>query len=405
MPRILLSDNGPQFVSNFWKEFFSLLQTDIRLTSSYHPQSNGQTERFNRTLIEALRSFVNARHDNWDTFLVHFEFAYNSTVNASTGLSPFILQFAQAPRAPWDSVLEGGETDSIGALSGADLAFALGFETLQNLKRARASLQEAAQRQRVRNALVMRPHQYAVGDEVLLSTENIVLRLASRKLSPKFIGPFRIIELLGKNAVRIEPTGRFKALKDIVNVEYLRPYNIRTENVGPPPHHLSVKPVAVEPLGEWYQIAEILDHRGRPGQGQQCLVRWEGFDASHDSWVQRRDITPKALVAYEEFLRMEPPQVYREGGGCSTMSREKFQKRLESFIGENGKYSVIGSSGSNRTSKARASRGEREEAGARCDGEGALVGPFATSVSASNNEHSVAAGGRRSRKPPGFYRV
>jgi transposase InsO family protein len=405
MPRILLSDNGPQFVSNFWKEFFSLLQTDIRLTSSYHPQSNGQTERFNRTLIEALRSFVNARHDNWDTFLVHFEFAYNSTVNASTGLSPFILQFAQAPRAPWDSVLEGGETDSIGALSGADLAFALGFETLQNLKRARASLQEAAQRQRVRNALVMRPHQYAVGDEVLLSTENIVLRLASRKLSPKFIGPFRIIELLGKNAVRIEPTGRFKALKDIVNVEYLRPYNIRTENVGPPPHHLSVKPVAVEPLGEWYQIAEILAHRGRPGQGQQCLVRWEGFDASHDSWVPRRDITPKALVAYEEFLRMEPPQVYREGGGCSAMSREMFQKRLESFIGENGKYSVIGSSGSNRTSKARGSRGEREETGARCDGAGAPVGPLATSVSASNNEHSVAAGGRRSRKPPGFYRV
>ena len=168
------------------------------MTSSYHPQSNGQTERFNRTLIEALRSFVNARHDNWDTFLVHFEFAYNSTVNASTGLSPFILQFAQAPRAPWDSVLEGGETDSIGALSGADLAFALGFETLQNLKRARASLQEAAQRQRVRNALVMRPHQYAVGDEVLLSTENIVLRLASRKLSPSSSAPFVSLNFLSR---------------------------------------------------------------------------------------------------------------------------------------------------------------------------------------------------------------
>jgi len=64
MPRVLLSDNGPQFTSAFWTEFFSLLQTDIRLTSSYHPQSNGQTERFNRTLIEALRSFVNACHDN-----------------------------------------------------------------------------------------------------------------------------------------------------------------------------------------------------------------------------------------------------------------------------------------------------------------------------------------------------
>ena len=135
MPRVLLSDNGPQFTSAFWTEFFSLLQTDIRLTSSYHPQSNGQTERFNRTLIEALRSFVNARHDNWDQFLVHFEFAYNSTVNASTGFSPFILQFTQAPRAPWDSVLEGGENDSNGPLSGGDLAFSLGFDTLKNLSR------------------------------------------------------------------------------------------------------------------------------------------------------------------------------------------------------------------------------------------------------------------------------
>jgi len=144
MPRVLLSDNSPQFTSEFWTEFFSLLQTDIRLTSSYHPQSNGQTERFNRTLIEALRSFVNARHDNWDQFLVHFEFAYNSTVNASTGFSPFILQFAQAPRAPWDSVLEGGENNSNGPLSGGDLAFSLGFDTWKNLKQARASIEDVS---------------------------------------------------------------------------------------------------------------------------------------------------------------------------------------------------------------------------------------------------------------------
>jgi hypothetical protein len=83
----------------------------------------------------------------------------------------------------------------------------------------------------VRNALLTRPYEYAVGDEVLLSTENIVLRLASRKLSPKFVGPFRILELRGKNAVKIEPTGRFKALNPIVNVEYLRPYNERSEKM------------------------------------------------------------------------------------------------------------------------------------------------------------------------------
>jgi hypothetical protein len=378
-------------------------------------RSNGQTERFNHTLIEALRRFVNARHDNWDAFLVHFEFAYNSTVITSTGYSPFILQFAQAPRAPWDSVLEGGgNNDSVDHLSGGDLAFSLGFETLQNLKQARAHLQEAAQRQRVRNTLLTRPHEYAVGDEVLLSTENIVLRLASRKLSPKFVGPFRILELRGRNAVKIEPTGRFKALNPIVNVEYLRPHNKRSENVGPPPHHLSVKPVAVEPLGEWYQIAEILNHRGKPGPAQQCLVRWEGFDASHDSWVPRRDITPKALIAYEEFLRLEPPQ---DGGGEHLGGARKrpgfgypaglqgaFRKKLETFIGAHGQHSVIKPADSRRISKVSVTRGEREESGARHCGVDAPSASVTGLDSASDNNFSVAAGGRRSRKPPGFYR-
>ena len=193
-----------------------------------------------------------------------------------------------------------------------------------------------------------------MGDEVLLSVENMALRLPSRKLSPKFVGPFRILELRGRNAVKIEPTGRFKAVHDIVNVEYLRPYNERSENVGPPPHHLTVKPVAVEPLGEWYQIAEILDHRGKAGPAQRCLVRWEGFDASHDSWVPRRDITPKALIAYEEFLR----QLHLHHDHDNAKAHEALRKKLTSFIGERGQYSVLEKSDNRRTSKMSAPRGE-----------------------------------------------
>ena len=93
------------------------------------------------------------------------------------------------------------------------------------------------------------------------------------------------------------------------------------------------------------------------------------------------------------------------GGGYPATRRERFQKKLETFIGENGKYSVIGLSDSRRTSKVQASRREREEAGARCEDVNAPRGSVTTSVSASTNELSVAAGGRRSCKPPGFYRV
>jgi hypothetical protein len=298
-------------------------------------------------------------------------------------------------------VLEEGENDSNGPLAGGDLAFSLGFDTLKNLKQARASLQEAAQRQRVRNALLTRPHEYAVGDEVLLSTKNMTLRLPSRKLSPKFVGPFRVIALRGNNAVKIKPTGRFKALHDIVNVEYLRPYNARSENVGPPPHHLSVKPVAVEPLGEWYEIAEILDHRGRAGLTQQCLVRWEGFDASHDSWVPRRDITPKALIAYEEFLRHFDLDHQRDHAKW----HKAFQEKPTSFIGENGQYSVLEKSDDRHTSKLSAFRGERDRADARPNGDDDPQTSMVVPKSASDTDASAAAGGRRARKPPGFYRV
>jgi len=112
-------------------------------------------------------------------------------------------------------------------------------------------------------------------------------------------------------------------------VEYLRPYRERSENVGPPPAHLAVKPLAVDPRGEWYQIADILHHRGKPGPKQQCLVRWEGFDASHDSWIPRNAITDKALVAYETFLREMADY------------RSAHKQSLESFVGPNQEFSVI----------------------------------------------------------------
>ena len=75
----------------FWRELFLLLGTKIKLTSTYHPQSNGSQEKFNKTLIEALRTYVSHRQDNWDECILFFEFAYNNSVNPSTGHSPFIL--------------------------------------------------------------------------------------------------------------------------------------------------------------------------------------------------------------------------------------------------------------------------------------------------------------------------
>ena len=112
----------------------------------------------------------------------------------------------------------------------------------------------------------------------------------------------------------------------IINVEYLRPYRLRTEHVGLPPQHHSVKPLEVGPEGEWYQVADIVANRGKAGPRQQCLVRWKGFDATHDSWVPRCHITPAALIACEEFLK-------------ETATNRAGRLALAHFVGNDGQYS------------------------------------------------------------------
>ena len=225
---MLLSDRGPQFASEFWTEFFGLLKTDIRLTSSYHPQSNGGVEKFNKTLLEALRSYVNARHSDWDEYLPHIEFAYNSSPNASTGFSPYKLTLGQEARSPLDTLFTGGgesddEDDDDAATSGTSsaqsgskrakkgygnaMAKAMANQILCDLREARDALRSAQQEFRERHAAACKPHGYAVGDEVFLSTENVKLKgMPIRKLAPRFIGPFKIKALLGTNAVQVAYT-------------------------------------------------------------------------------------------------------------------------------------------------------------------------------------------------------
>ena len=142
MPRILLSDNDPQFISEFWRELFLLLGAKIRLTSTYHPRSNGGQKKFNKTLIEALRTYVSHRQDNWDECILFFEFAYNNSVNPSTGHSPFILSYAQSPRAPWqflDAMLPDDvpltDASQPTKLSGTQLASSLGLDIINNVLR------------------------------------------------------------------------------------------------------------------------------------------------------------------------------------------------------------------------------------------------------------------------------
>ena len=189
-----------------------------------------------------------------------------------------------------------------------------------------------------------------VGDEVLLSAENIRFSHGTRKLCPRFVGPFVVTQLLGPNTVEIRTAGRFRALSKVQNIAYLRPYAERLSHVGPLPTRKTTAPIDFDDDGNPWFEAEILQHRGEPHmRDQHCLVRWKGYDASHDQWLPRREITNKALVAYEHFLR-DQAGIGQRRFQATTADMLKWQ----SFVGRQEQFSVIRAN--ETAAKARATR-------------------------------------------------
>jgi transposase InsO family protein len=85
----VVSDSGPQFMSEFWKSILRLFGVKRSLTSDAHPEGNVQAERMNQNLLQYLTSYINYLRDDWSDLLSYAEFAINNVVNASTGKSPF----------------------------------------------------------------------------------------------------------------------------------------------------------------------------------------------------------------------------------------------------------------------------------------------------------------------------
>jgi hypothetical protein len=167
------------------------------MSTSYHPQSNGQTERANRVLEDALRAYVNGHQNDWDQYLAPLEFAVNSSVHSSTGVSAFAMN-GVAPRSPLDVALgrQPQALDPVPSVSDLVNQAKVVMEDARGFMMERQAKQkEAADRRR-------RDEKYAVGDQVMLSTA--AFRKWRGKLKDPYIGPFRVKEVKGDVNVVLE---------------------------------------------------------------------------------------------------------------------------------------------------------------------------------------------------------
>ena len=99
-----MSDRDVRFMSYFWKTLWHLLETKLKFSSVYHTQTDGQTEVVNRSLGNLLRCLIGEHMGNWDLLLSRAEFAYNSSVNRSIGMSPFEVVHRYQPRKSIDLI-------------------------------------------------------------------------------------------------------------------------------------------------------------------------------------------------------------------------------------------------------------------------------------------------------------
>uniref|UniRef100_A0A671KHG3 Gypsy retrotransposon integrase-like protein 1 n=1 Tax=Sinocyclocheilus anshuiensis TaxID=1608454 RepID=A0A671KHG3_9TELE len=201
LPEDIVSDRGTQFTSQVWKAFCNQLDINVSLTSGYHPEANGQVERLNQEIGRYLRSYCSREQHRWSEFLPWAEYAQNSLIHSSTGLTPFqcVLGF-QPPLFPWS-----GEPSSVPAVD----------DWIQRSERvwdsAHVHLQRAVRTQEFQANRRRRPHPpYQPGQRVWLSTKDLKLRLPSRKLSPRYVGPFKILRQINDVTYRLELPANYR---------------------------------------------------------------------------------------------------------------------------------------------------------------------------------------------------
>jgi hypothetical protein len=225
LSREFITDRDSRFTSAFWQEVTVLLGTRTAMSSSFHPQTDGQTERVNQTLETYLRHYVSVELNDWDTLLSRAEFAHNAAYYESIRLAPFKLNFGYNPRTPVGEVVEVVHP-----------AFAAFVERLQSaLSLARRCLIAARQRQKAFADQRRVERTYKVGDKVLLSTKYLNPKHSetNRKLLPKWIGPFKVVQVVGPVAYELKMNPGWR-VHPVFHVSLLEPYR-ESGRVQPPP--------------------------------------------------------------------------------------------------------------------------------------------------------------------------
>ncbi|KAI3808860.1 hypothetical protein L1987_24823 [Smallanthus sonchifolius] len=218
VPISVISDRDSRFVSRIWQSLQEALGTRIDMSTAYHPQTDGQSERTIQTLEDMLRACAINFRGNWDTHLPLAGFSYNNSYHTSIKTAPFEALYGRKCRSPlcWAEV---GYKHLIGPEDIQETTDKI-FKIKDRLKAARDKQKSYADNRR-------RPLEFQVGDRVMLKVSpwKGVARVGNRgKLNPGYIGPFEILARVGPVAYKLKLPQELSNVHDTFHVSILKKY-------------------------------------------------------------------------------------------------------------------------------------------------------------------------------------
>jgi hypothetical protein len=278
MPKSIVCDRDVTFTSSFWKELFRLNGTSFNFSSSYHPQTDGQSEVVNKTLEMYLRCFSSSNPKQWVKWLPWAEFCYNTSWHSAIKRTPFEVVYGRDPPSLLTYVTGTAKVAAV------EEELVRRDQVLTELKE---HIKAAQVRMKKYYDLGHRDKEYKVGEWVYVRLfpyrqTSVTLRRDS-KLAPRYYGPFQILQRIGKVAYklalpvdsRIHPVFHVSVLKEklgaMVSSQPQLPVTLQTQD------GISVRPQA------------ILEQRKRRGQIE-ILIHWQGLSPSEATWEDLRNM-------------------------------------------------------------------------------------------------------------------